>query len=398
MSENRIPVVAHVKRSYLARTETFVGNQIVTLEKYRPIVLCNHQIDGHSYPRDDVISVIDILTSGRRSLNKLFYRSARILTPAASNALVKHTKTLPVSLIHFHYLVDARFFLRFRRGVCVPALVSAYGYDVSCFPRMHWGYGKRYIKPLFNELELFIAMSQDMRRDLINLGCPEEKIVVHYHGIDTKRFVYPEREYADKDRYNILVCGTLEVKKAQHLVLKALQRMKEQRITRRPFHVTFVGDGPMRPHLEKQVADYGWEDIVTFTGFIPYGDQRLIDEYRRADIFSLPSITTSDGDKEGIPGTIVEAMASGLPVISTYHAGIPEVIESGRHGILVKENDTDAMACAFADLIDNTKLQKELGCAAAFRAIGELDLRVKTKNLERIYDSLLDAKELKEVF
>ena len=121
---------------------------------------------------------------------------------------------------------------------------------------------------------------------------------------------------------------------------------------------------------------------------IPHQECRLVDSYCKADIFSLPSITVN-GDKEGIPGTVVEAMASGLPVVSSYHAGIPEIIESGKEGILIKEGDIEAMARAFADLINDVSLRRELGQAAAKRATTDLDLYQGTARLEAIYRKIL---------
>jgi colanic acid/amylovoran biosynthesis glycosyltransferase len=394
MNEGKKPVVAHVMRGYLGRTETFIGNQVFSLENYRPIILCHHRIDGHSYPFDDIVSINDIIPKHSRVLDSLVYRSARILTPMSANALFRHAISSSTCIIHFHYLVDARFFLPFKRIVGLPTLVSAYGYDVSSFLKRYWGYGKKYLKPLFDETEFFIAMSQDMKQDMINLGCPEEKIIIHYHGIDTKRFAYPERIYTNnKDEVRILICGTLEIKKAQHLVLEALRLIEQRQMTKQRFHVILVGDGPMRSYLERQVTGYGWENIVTFAGHIPHHEQRLDKEYQKADIFSLASNITVKGDKEGIPGTIVEAMASGLPVVSTYHAGIPEVIESGKNGLLVKEKDVEALAYTFADLIDNPSQRERIGCAASEKAINELDLYKRTRNLERIYASLLNVRK-----
>ncbi len=391
MKENEIPVVAHLVRGYLAHTETFIGNQLVALHDYSPVVLCHHLVDGHGYPQDNVASVISLLSPRSRIFDALVYRSMRVLTSTATNALARRAISWSARLFHFHYLVDARFFLSLKRHTGLPALVSAYGYDVSWFPKRYWGYGNRYLKPVFNEIELFIAMSQDMKQDMISIGCPEEKIIVHYYGTDAKLFACSERRYDDKDVVNILVCGTLEVKKAQHIVLEALRVVEQRSMAKRRFHVTLVGDGPMRSQLERQVTDYGWQDVVTFAGFIPYHTGRLMTEYQNADIFSLPSITVKD-DKEGIPGTIVEAMAAGLPVVSTYHAGIPEVIRSDQNGILVKERDIEGMARAFADLINNVALRERLGCAAAEKALNELDLHTRTKNLERIYTSLLDGR------
>ena len=386
--DSQKPIVAHVMRGFLKPTETFIGNQIFTLSSFKPIVLCHHRFDGHSYPLDGVTAVTDLLPASWQMIDNFFYRVSRVAIPPVIDALARYALEHDVQLLHFHYLVDARFFLSLKRKTGLPGVVSGYGYDVSSFPRAYAGYGKLYLRPLFEYMDYFIAMSQDMRKDLVTLGCSPDKIIVHYYGTDTRRFAFPEREYIDKDEVTILACGALEIKKAQHLILQALWIMEHQKISSRRFRVKFVGDGPMRPVLEQQVNKYGWQDKVNFLGHVPYRDDRLIEAYRQADIFSLPSITIK-GDKEGIPGTIIEAMAAGLPIVSTYHAGIPEIIKSSQDGILVQEGDVEAMAQAFADLINDVSLREKLGRSAAKRAANELDLQQGTVRLEGIYNRIL---------
>jgi len=114
----------------------------------------------------------------------------------------------------------------------------------------------------------------------------------------------------------------------------------------------------------------------------------LVEQYRQADIFALPSITIR-GDKEGIPGTIIEAMAAGLPVVSTYHAGIPEVIEHDQDGLLVEEGDLEGLSLALGKLIENRALRERLGRAAVQTAIACCGLQSRTPELERIYTRLL---------
>jgi colanic acid/amylovoran biosynthesis glycosyltransferase len=390
MTTNK-PVIAHFVRGYLSKTETFIGNQITGLQAFQPKVFCHHLKKGHSYPEEDVVSVTNLLSLYPSLLDKLLYKGFKTLSPAAARILVNKVSQSGAALLHFHYLVDARFFLEIKRKTGQPAVVSGYGYDVGSFPRTYLGYGKYYLRPIFKEMDLFLAMSHDMRQDLINLGCPAEKVVVHYYGTDTQRFAYPSKVYTQNETINILVVGTLEMKKAQHLVLEALQIAEKNKMLVNNFHLTLVGDGPMRKKLEQQVTQYGWLNKVSFIGFIPHHHQALIDAYRNADIFSLPSISAKDG-KEGIPGTIVEAMAAGLPVLSTRHAGIPEIITSGVDGILVGEGDVFAMAKVFAELINHSELREKLGRAGCKRALAELDIEPKTRELEEIYHLLTTLK------
>lgn len=379
-------VVAHCKRSFLEPTETFIGYQIQLLQEFKAIVIChtkNHIDFGFS---PFIFATTEILKGINRIWAIYGYNFLRHLTESEKVLLFDIVRQHNTKLLHLHYAVDARYFLDLTRRLNIPSVVSLYGYDVSYFPRLYLGYGKVYLKPIFEHIDKFLAMSEDMKRDLIKLGCPEEKIIVHYYGIEVDKFAFPERKYEDKDVVNILMVGTLEVKKAQHLVLTALKQVESKLKNR--FTISIVGDGPMSKHLRKMVDAYGWNEKVRFYGFIPYESKELIEAYRSADIFTLPSITVR-GDKEGIPGTIVEAMASGLPVVSSYHAGIPEVIKNYKEGILVRENDIKGLGESLKLLIENRNLREDLGKAAAERAIKEFDARKRIKNLENIYRTII---------
>ncbi|MEO0106417.1 MAG: glycosyltransferase [candidate division WOR-3 bacterium] len=379
-------VVAHCKRSFLEPTETFIGYQIKLLQGFKPIVLCHTknyispEFSFSVFPTTEILKGID------RVWAIYGYKFFRHLTESEKRVLFDIIRQHNTRLLHLHYAVDARYFLNLIMKANIPAVVSLYGYDISYFPRLFLGYGKFYLKPIFEQIDKFIAMSEDMKKDLIRLGCPEEKITVHYYGIEVDKFAFPGRKYEDKDVVNILMVGTLEVKKAQHLVLAALRDIEKH--LKNKFTISIVGNGPMSRHLHKMVEEYGWSNKAKFFGFIPYERKELVDAYHNADIFALPSITVR-GDKEGIPGTIVEAMASGLPVISSFHAGIPEVIENYKHGILVKEKDIEGLGEALKSLIESRDLRARLGRAAAERAKREFDAEKCVKNLEKIYQSLI---------
>lgn len=380
------PVAGHVARVFLYPTETFVWNQIRTLERYEPVVFCHHEQPsfGRSF---EVVSLQAVASRTARAIDAVAYR-ARHLPAASAAALAREVERRAPDVLHFHYLVDARFFLAMKKRLDVPSVVSAYGYDVSHFPRSFGGLGTRYLKPLFDEIDCFLAMSEDMARDLTTLGCPPEKIKVHYYGTDTDRFENPDRVYDDKDVVDVLVVGTLEPKKAQDRVLQALRDWESRSSAPRSFRVRLVGDGPLREKLERMTRELGWEDRVTFLGHIPHEDPRLVEEYARADVFTLPSVTIA-GDKEGIPGTIVEAMASGLPVVSTYHAGIPAVIEHERTGLLVEEADLEGLGRALGRVIEERALRERLGTKAREVSRERLRLHSRTRDLERIYDSVV---------
>ena len=385
----RSRVVAHFIRGFLHPTEAFIHDQVENLQEFRPIVCCHHRMQNLTYPSDKVYALQELLPPGARRLDSLCYKTARYLPATSARWIADLLQREGVSLLHFHYLAEARFFHRVKLLTNLPAVVSTYGYDVSSFPKKFMGAGRHYLKPAIDEMDRFLAMSEDMNRDLIALGCPPEKISIHYHGINTDRFVFPERSYEKKDIVSILMCGSLNIKKAQDNALQAL-RLWEKRgtgITR--FKIVIVGKGPLRSRLDQLIAEYGWQDRVEFTGVIPYIEQRFTDQYKNADIFVLPSITTKDGQKEGIPGTLIQAMSSGLPVVATYHAGNPEMITDGINGFLTTENDLEGLATALGKLIESHELRKQLGQAAVEKALRDCRLEPQIRKLEQIYSEML---------
>jgi colanic acid/amylovoran biosynthesis glycosyltransferase len=370
-------------RAYLAPTETFVHNQIASLRRYRPVVVAHHRRPATETPLADGVIAADALPRGRAVLERGAYRVGRVALPPGVDVLAAHLRERGARLVHYHYLTDARFLIGLARRTGLPAIASAYGYDVTLFPRQYAGLGLRYLRPIFERLDCVLAMSGDMRDDIAALGCPPEKLHVHYHGSPTARFEIAGRRYDPDGPLTVLCCARLEPIKGQHLVLEAVRRL--ERRGRRDFRLVLVGDGSTRARLERFVAARGWGARVTFAGHVPHASDALVEHFRAADVFIHPSITTR-GVKEGIPGTVVEAMAAGLPVLATRHGGIPAVIESGRDGVLVDEDDADGLASALEALLADASLRERLGRAAADRARRDLDLAVRTAELERIYD------------
>jgi colanic acid/amylovoran biosynthesis glycosyltransferase len=377
------PAVGHAMRAYLSPTETFVHNQIISLRRYRPVVVAHHRRPQTETELGEGVIAGDVLAPPLALLERAAYRATRVALPFGVDLLARYLREQDARILHLHYLTDARFLLRLMRRTRLPAIASAYGYDVTLVPRQFHGLGLRYLRPVFGALDLVLAMSEDMRDELIAIGCPAAKIEVHYHGSPTSRFRMTERRYANDRPLVVLCCARLEPIKGQHFALEALRRVELR--GRRDFRVVFVGDGSTRPELERIVSAYGWERRVTFAGHVPHGDDALVRYLHEADVFLHPSLTTR-GVKEGIPGTIVEAMASGLPVIATRHGGIPSVIESERDGLLVEEHDVDALSGAIETLLADPAARARMGRAAAERAALQLDLGTRTAALERIYD------------
>ena len=185
------------------------------------------------------------------------------------------------------------------------------------------------------------------------MGCPPEKIAVSRMGIDMTRFT-PREVKAPAAPLEILSVARLTEKKGLHVAIEACRQLKEQGMA---FRYRILGIGPWERRLRTLIEQYQLDDVIEMSGFKP--SHQVKEMLERADVFLLPSITGTDGDMEGIPVALMEAMAVGIPVVSTVHSGIPELVESGKTGWLVPENDAQALAERLAALthIDSGELK-----------------------------------------
>jgi colanic acid/amylovoran biosynthesis glycosyltransferase len=379
-------VVVHVTRAYLQPTETFIHNQLSNLHRYDAVVVCHHRGRGRFPIGPDLIAG-ETRVRAARLIDTVGDRILRSPLPGTMRTMGRFIERRHAAILHFHYLVNARSYLALKQRTGIPAVVSAYGYDVSAFPRRFAGLGGSYLAPIFSRCECFLAMSDAMRRDLVEIGCPEDRIRVHYHGVDTRRFACPERSYASRPKLTVLSCGRLIPTKGHVQLVEALAVVRRRCPV--PFRAIVVGEGPLRQRLEQTIARLRLTDVVELHGHIPHNATALVDQYRGADVFALPCVRTR-GQTEGIPGAIVEAMAAGLPIVTTPHGGIPEVVADTCEGLLVAERDPGQLADALERLFVDEALRRELGTAGAARARRELDIAPATDALERIYDGLRD--------
>lgn len=207
-------------------------------------------------------------------------------------------------------------------------------------------------------------------------------------GIDPERFQPP----ADRPRefvapspdhpLKLLTVGRLSPEKGHLVLLAALHDLKQRGV---PVHCTFVGDGPKRSQLEAEVARHEIQSMVTFAGAI--GQDRIADFYATADVFVLPSFS------EGLPVVLMEAMASGLPTVSSRITGIPELIRHGEDGVLVSPARPDLLAQAIADLADDPSVRRRMAASARERIVREFDSRVTVRPLVELLRERLANRE-----
>lgn len=279
-------------------------------------------------------------------------------------------------IIHCHYGRNGirGLMLRDIGALQGPLVTTFHGFDISNY--LH-KYGEHIYVRLFEGGDLFQPISELWKRRLLELGCPEQKIAVHRMGIDFTKFSCRPPKPGDNDCVQILTIGRLVEKKGVEYAIRAIAQLGKSR----NIQYQIVGDGPLREYLEDLIIQLDISARVKFVGWKQQSE--VLDLLQQVDILLAPSVTSQEGDREGIPVTLMEGMATGLPVVSTLHSGIPELIQDGISGFLVPERDVDALAQKLAYLIDHPEVGLKMGRAG--RAYVE-----KHYNINHLNDCLVD--------
>lgn len=292
-----------------------------------------------------------------------------------------------IDLLHCHFGTRAHLAAALRSlGLMDAKIVTTFhGFDLSALIKRK---GQDHYQLLFRFGALFLPISEMWARTLRELGCDPARIVVHRVGIDCALNEFRERRLDPRANapVKLISVGRLVEKKGHAYTLRALAELRR---VRRDLSVTLdiVGEGELMDALKAEAAELHLEDLVKFHGGLPHS--RTLALLEDADVFILPSVTAGDGDMEGIPVSLMEAMARGMPVISTYHSGIPELVEDGVSGFLVPERDVPALAAAVQRAIDSAHKWPEIGRAGRRMVEHEFNRRKLGRRLIEHYGRLL---------
>lgn len=271
-------------------------------------------------------------------------------------------------------------------GALEGKLVTTFhGNDATAYVRRH---GPACYARLFEAGDLFVAVSEELRQRLIGLGCPEERIVVQHVGVDLTLFAPPTAAALAGRETRLVTTSRLVPKKGVEYGIRAAAALSK---AGHAVQYTIVGDGQLRPHLEQLAFRLGAERIVRFLGWQRQPEVAAI--LADSDILLAPSVTAPDGDQEGIPVAIMEAMAMALPVVSTWHGGIPELVRDGVTGILVREGDTETLAAGVARLIEHPEVRAAMGQAGRARVAAEHNASIQADRLVDLYRRVLAVGE-----
>lgn len=317
-----------------------------------------------------------------RSLNVRRYgaQSIKLLLPSiVANA--SQTFTADVFLVHFGYAGALANKLR-ELGVLRGKQATVFhGADIS---RRHiLDEHKRDYVNLFKQSELMLPISHLWQNRLIEMGCPPEKIHVTRMGMEPEKFNFHPRQGFHKP-LRIVSVARLTEKKGLDVAVKASAILKQRG---GQFQYTIIGNGDQGEMMRDFIAEKGMEDCVTMPGFKPQDEIR--NALNEADIFLLSSKTAADGDMEGIPVALMEAMAVGLPVVSTFHSGIPELIEHNVSGWLVEEDNPEALAETLLQLSQGKVDVAPVVAAARHKVETEFNQHVAYGELAQILERMV---------
>ena len=286
-----------------------------------------------------------------------------------------------IELIHAHFGGVGNYSIRLRQLLKKPLIVSFYGFDAAIADSTTYA-------ELFKSENVITVLSNDMKKDLIKLGCSEKKLIIHPFGVNLNKFSYNERHMNPSEKIKFLCVGRFVEKKGIIYAIKAFSKLL---LEHKNIELRIIGDGKMRKEIENLIYDLEIQNEVILLGSHPHS--KVIEEMHSSHIFILPSITAGNGDKEGTPTVLMEAQATGMPVISTYHAGVPEVVIDGKTGYLVKEKDVNSLYKKMDYLVKHPELWNEIGKNGRKHIEEKYNISKQVAILEEIYKSLMIESE-----
>jgi glycosyltransferase involved in cell wall biosynthesis len=306
------------------------------------------------------------------------------LLGAVDREMFKHFGILPPlpdlpalhpKLVHAHFGRSGALALPIAQRLNVPLVVSFYGGDATkdkhyqrqLLPTIY----QRRMSVLQTEAALFLCVSEFIRNQLLARGFPREKLYVQRSGVNLDTPIEPGDP---APAGYVMFAGRFVEKKGVTYLIEAVRRLEAEG---RDVRLLLVGAGPLEDGLRRATASL---KHVEFRGWMPNNELRRW--MRGALALCVPSVHASDGDAEGLPTVVIEAMAAGTPVIGSHHAGIGEAIEDERTGFLVPEQDPDALAAALRRLLDNPELRRQLGENARSAAVEHFDMFKQSCRLE----------------
>jgi colanic acid/amylovoran biosynthesis glycosyltransferase len=372
--------VAHICPSYLPISETFIHRYLTSFKSLRPLVLAGAVENLELFPLDaPLYDCSHRRCTFRWILNGLGSRLAGDYDLYRRFLIKRHG----AKIIHAHFGPTGYEALGLKRSTGLPLVTTFYGYDMSSLPKKN-GWMAKYAE-LFETGDLFLVEGSHMKQKLVELGCPKEKVDIQHIAIDTEQFAFRKRLPKSDGSVILFFCGRFTEKKGLLYALKAFETVQRKF---QSIRFRIVGDGEQRPEVEQFIKQYSLSGVVDLLGYQSH--TVVAQEIDRADIFIQPSVTAANGDTEGgAPTILLEAQASGIPVLTTWHADIPEVTLSGKSALLSEERNWEDLAQNLEFMIQHQTKWVEFGEAGRKHIEDNYNIAKEVLTLEMKYRDLI---------
>lgn len=258
-------------------------------------------------------------------------------------------------------------------------ITSFYGYDIT-----KKKFDKTFYRDLFYYGDLFLPICNYFKENLVKLGCNPEKIKIHPLGIDTSRFKISEREKTNPQKVSILSVGRLVEKKGHEYTIQAFSKLNKKIDN---IELSIVGEGRNNKKIKNLIKDLNLEKKIHLLGALKR--EKVIKLYKNSQIFILCSVTSKKGSMEGTPTVLLEAQVMKLPVVSTLHSGIPEIVVDKKSGFLVPEKAVELISEKLEILLKNPKKRVEMGNFGRRFVKENFDMKLLNRKLLKHYISIL---------
>jgi glycosyltransferase involved in cell wall biosynthesis len=364
--------VAIFRKRLLSYSETFIADQGRALPHYRPL-FCGYQKDLsgiHMLDGSEQILLDDY--SSMTSLSKFMLRHGL----GGGKAWIAAIDRQSPALIHAHFFNDGLDAVRLGDELDLPVITTVHGHDITKHQNAvaQSSTNRRF----FDRVDRVIAVSQFMAEQVLARGCPEDKLLQHYIGIDLDKFTQQKNE---SEQPSLLFVGRLVEKKGCTYLLQAMEHLQK----RFPdLQLTIMGEGELKSSLQQEALARHLK--VHFTGAATAAEIRQ--QLARCWLFVAPSVTATSGDMEGLGMVFLEAQALQTPVVSFRSGGLVEAVEEEKTALLSAEKDVSGLTENITRLLENSTLRRNMGVEGRKRVEENFDLRKQCAKLEMIYAKL----------
>jgi colanic acid/amylovoran biosynthesis glycosyltransferase len=378
------PVVASFCTYFLKAEMLHIYRQITSLQRVDTFVIAKFRENAELYPFRDIELLETPKTNlVRRGHLKYFARAPALMYRGEFEVIRRVLLRRDPDLMHVYFGNTGVHLLPLIERWDRPCVVSFHGMDVQR-RETEKGYESN-LRKLLRLVPLVLVRSRSIAERLIELDCDPQKIRLNRTGIPLEGFPYVMRNVPAEGAWTIVQACRLVPKKGLATALCAFARFAKSFPKSR---FLIAGDGPLLRELEELVQQLELQNVVLFLGFL--GQSELREVYEKAHIFIHPSELPPDSNQEGIPNSMLEAMASGLPVVATRHGGIPEAVTEGVNGLLVSERDDEGLTKSLLTMVRDPARWNAMGVAASETVAAEFAQPRQIESLESSYFEAID--------